>query len=219
MTEMANHVFGDFLTENPAVAQSAFGSHRVITDRWKGMSPEQIAEIKRIQEMQMKEAQVSQILHFANAGLNLTLRIVFEPSRLLRLRDRPFVEHAKFSKQPQESGCGLFCSKRKKRRLVMRRSGSVRCRNTRAPEWCWSARNSDANARCKNNWRKRTCIWVRNKRLATSTWKKKCTRTSRTPLTSCSGTQRLDNGSSSPLSNQICSRLVSFVVHLQNFSV
>ncbi|WAR27061.1 RIBC2-like protein [Mya arenaria] len=28
MTEIANHVFGDVLTENPAVAQSAFGPHR-----------------------------------------------------------------------------------------------------------------------------------------------------------------------------------------------
>merc|ERR1711976_988004 len=42
-TELANHIYGDFLTENPAVAQSAFGPNRVIPDRWKGMSPEQIA--------------------------------------------------------------------------------------------------------------------------------------------------------------------------------
>ena len=59
MTEMANNVYGDFLTENPAVAQSAFGAHRVIPDRWKGMTPEQIADIKRTQELQMKEAQVN----------------------------------------------------------------------------------------------------------------------------------------------------------------
>lgn len=54
-TEMANHIYGDFLTENPAIAQSAFGPHRVIPDRWKGMSPEQIADIKRQQELQRKE--------------------------------------------------------------------------------------------------------------------------------------------------------------------
>ncbi|ESO95658.1 hypothetical protein LOTGIDRAFT_188374 [Lottia gigantea] len=54
-TEIANHVFGDILTENPSVAQSAFGSHRVISDRWKGMSPEQIADIKKQQEIQRKE--------------------------------------------------------------------------------------------------------------------------------------------------------------------
>ncbi|XP_022104047.1 RIB43A-like with coiled-coils protein 2 [Acanthaster planci] len=54
-TEMVNHINGDMLTENPDVAESAFGPHRVITDRWKGMSPEQLAEIRRIQELQRQE--------------------------------------------------------------------------------------------------------------------------------------------------------------------
>ncbi|XP_078488172.1 protofilament ribbon protein [Ciona intestinalis] len=54
-TEISNHVFGDMLTENPAVASSAFGSHRVIPDRWKGMSPAQLEEIRRIQEQQRQE--------------------------------------------------------------------------------------------------------------------------------------------------------------------
>ncbi|XP_064633456.1 RIB43A-like with coiled-coils protein 2 [Lineus longissimus] len=54
-TEIANHVFGDILTENPAVAQSAFGAHRVITDRWKGMNPQQLEDIKQTQLNQMKE--------------------------------------------------------------------------------------------------------------------------------------------------------------------
>ena len=58
-TEIANNIYGDILTENPAVAQSAFGAHRVITDRWKGMTPEQIADIKRTQELQAKEKQVT----------------------------------------------------------------------------------------------------------------------------------------------------------------
>ena len=40
------------------MAQSAFGPHRVITDRWKGMSPEQVADVKRTQEMQKKEKEV-----------------------------------------------------------------------------------------------------------------------------------------------------------------
>lgn len=57
-TELANHIYGDILTENPAVALSAWGPHRVITDRWKGMSPEQIAQIKQTQEDQMKEREV-----------------------------------------------------------------------------------------------------------------------------------------------------------------
>lgn len=57
-TEISNHVFGDMLTENPDVAQSAFGPHRVITDRWKGMSPAQLAEIRRIQQAQIEEKEV-----------------------------------------------------------------------------------------------------------------------------------------------------------------
>lgn len=54
-TEISNQVFGDMLTENPEVAQSAFGAHRVITDRWKGMSPAQLAEIRYIQDQQIRE--------------------------------------------------------------------------------------------------------------------------------------------------------------------
>jgi len=54
-TEISNHVFGDILTENPAVAESSFGTHRVITDRWKGMSPAQLEEIRYIQKQQMLE--------------------------------------------------------------------------------------------------------------------------------------------------------------------
>lgn len=58
-TEISNNVFGDMLTENPEVAQSAFGPHRVITDRWKGMSPAQLAEIRYVQEQQIREKEVS----------------------------------------------------------------------------------------------------------------------------------------------------------------
>lgn len=58
MTEIANHVFGDVLTENPAVAQSAFGPHRVIPDRWKGMTPAQIEDVRRQQELQRQEKEV-----------------------------------------------------------------------------------------------------------------------------------------------------------------
>jgi len=54
-TELANNIYGDILTENPAVAQSAFGPHRVVPDRWKGMTPEQIADIRRTQELQRRE--------------------------------------------------------------------------------------------------------------------------------------------------------------------
>ena len=47
------------LLENPDVAQSAFGAHRVIPDRWKGMSPQQVREIRATQEMQKREKEVS----------------------------------------------------------------------------------------------------------------------------------------------------------------
>ncbi len=57
-TEILNSVFGDMLTEDPAVAQSAFGSHRVITDRWKGMSPSELNEIRHTQNQQLLEKKV-----------------------------------------------------------------------------------------------------------------------------------------------------------------
>jgi hypothetical protein len=57
-TEIANHIYGDILTENPAVAQSAFGPHRVIVDRWKGMTPQQLENIRRDQEKQRLENEV-----------------------------------------------------------------------------------------------------------------------------------------------------------------
>lgn len=55
LTEIKNHVFGDMLTENPDVARSAFGSHRVITDRWKGMNQEQIEHIRETQAGQVDD--------------------------------------------------------------------------------------------------------------------------------------------------------------------
>merc|ERR1712224_747417 len=57
LTEISNQVYSDTLTENPAVAQSAFGSHRVITDRWKGMSPAEINAIRYTQQQQIEEKQ------------------------------------------------------------------------------------------------------------------------------------------------------------------
>jgi len=54
LCEMKNNVFGDLLTENPEVARSAFGSHRVITDRWKGMNEQQIDDIRKTQAEQVR---------------------------------------------------------------------------------------------------------------------------------------------------------------------
>merc|ERR1712128_22022 len=54
LCEMKTNVFGDLLTENPDVARSAFGSHRVITDRWKGMNEQQINDIRKTQAEQVR---------------------------------------------------------------------------------------------------------------------------------------------------------------------
>merc|ERR1711941_33239 len=53
--EIRNQILGDTLTENPDVARSAFGAHRVIPDRWKGMSDAELADIRQVQEAQRRE--------------------------------------------------------------------------------------------------------------------------------------------------------------------
>ncbi|CAH8458410.1 unnamed protein product [Heterobilharzia americana] len=55
MTEICNAIYSDLLSENPEQAISAFGCHRIIPDRYKGMTPEQREEIRRCQEEQIKE--------------------------------------------------------------------------------------------------------------------------------------------------------------------
>ncbi|VDQ08443.1 unnamed protein product [Trichobilharzia regenti] len=44
MTEICNAIYGDFLSENPAQAISAFGSHRVIPDRYKARQKQEDEE-------------------------------------------------------------------------------------------------------------------------------------------------------------------------------
>ncbi|XP_077325483.1 RIB43A-like with coiled-coils protein 2 isoform X1 [Lithobates pipiens] len=53
--EIFNLVEGDLLSENPAQAISAFGPHRIVTDRWKGMKPEQLEEVINVQQQQIQE--------------------------------------------------------------------------------------------------------------------------------------------------------------------
>lgn len=55
MTEIANALFSDLLTENPDQAISSFGANRVVPDRWKGMSAEQIEAIRKEQARQVDE--------------------------------------------------------------------------------------------------------------------------------------------------------------------
>ncbi|XP_078520631.1 RIB43A-like with coiled-coils protein 2 [Lissotriton helveticus] len=57
--EIYNHLTGDILTENPAQAASGFGPDRVVPDRWKGMSPQQLEVIRHGQELQRQEKQRS----------------------------------------------------------------------------------------------------------------------------------------------------------------
>ncbi|XP_063165263.1 RIB43A-like with coiled-coils protein 2 [Candoia aspera] len=53
--DILNQLQGDLLTENPQQAVSSFGANRIITDRWKGMSQDQLKEIRDIQLQQVLE--------------------------------------------------------------------------------------------------------------------------------------------------------------------
>lgn len=55
IAEIANLLQGDLLSENPQQAVSSFGGGRVINDRWKGMSQDQLKEIRDIQMQQILE--------------------------------------------------------------------------------------------------------------------------------------------------------------------
>lgn len=55
MAEITNLLHGDLLSENPHQAASSFGPHRVVPDRWKGMSQEQLEEIRFTQKQQIQE--------------------------------------------------------------------------------------------------------------------------------------------------------------------
>ena len=66
MTEIANAIFSDLLTENPDQAISSFGPNRVVPDRWKGMSQQQLEQIRKEQQRQMEERQVFSILFYSS---------------------------------------------------------------------------------------------------------------------------------------------------------
>ncbi|NXL90293.1 RIBC2 protein, partial [Alectura lathami] len=55
MNEISSLLQGDLLSENPEQAISSFGRHRVVTDRWKGMSPDELAAIRSCQQQQVLE--------------------------------------------------------------------------------------------------------------------------------------------------------------------
>jgi RIB43A len=62
--EIYNMVNGDFLTENSDTAISSFGPHRVVPDRWKGMSPAQIKSIRQQQLVQKEQRRVKKFYMF-----------------------------------------------------------------------------------------------------------------------------------------------------------
>ncbi|NXV78161.1 RIBC2 protein, partial [Atlantisia rogersi] len=55
MDEISSLLQGDLLSENPKQAISSFGPHRVVTDRWKGMSQDQLMAIRNSQQQQVLE--------------------------------------------------------------------------------------------------------------------------------------------------------------------
>ncbi|XP_004438037.1 PREDICTED: RIB43A-like with coiled-coils protein 2 [Ceratotherium simum simum] len=55
LAEISNLLRGDLLSENPQQAASSFGPHRVVPDRWKGMTREQLEQIRLVQKQQVQE--------------------------------------------------------------------------------------------------------------------------------------------------------------------
>ncbi|XP_006743571.1 RIB43A-like with coiled-coils protein 2, partial [Leptonychotes weddellii] len=55
LAEISNLLRGDLLSENPHQAASSFGPHRVVPDRWKGMTQEQLEQIRLVQRQQVQE--------------------------------------------------------------------------------------------------------------------------------------------------------------------
>ncbi|XP_066109151.1 RIB43A-like with coiled-coils protein 2 isoform X1 [Saccopteryx bilineata] len=55
LAEISNLLHGDLLSENPQQAASSFGPHRVVPDRWKGMTQEQLEQIRLVQKQQVQE--------------------------------------------------------------------------------------------------------------------------------------------------------------------
>ncbi|XP_016065567.1 PREDICTED: RIB43A-like with coiled-coils protein 2 [Miniopterus natalensis] len=55
LAEISSLLRGDLLSEDPQQAASSFGPHRVAPDRWKGMTREQLEEIRLVQKQQVQE--------------------------------------------------------------------------------------------------------------------------------------------------------------------
>ncbi|XP_008153633.2 RIB43A-like with coiled-coils protein 2 isoform X1 [Eptesicus fuscus] len=55
LAHISNLLRGDLLSEDPQQAASSFGPHRVVPDRWKGMTQDQLGHIRLVQQQQMQE--------------------------------------------------------------------------------------------------------------------------------------------------------------------
>lgn len=67
LAEMWHMLTSDMLTECPEAAEREVGRdgpHRVLTDRWRGMSAEQLSDIHRKREEQRVERQVRESAAF-----------------------------------------------------------------------------------------------------------------------------------------------------------
>lgn len=53
--EMSNAIFGDFLNDQPDASRLSQGGPKKSSTNWRGFTPEQVAEIRRIQKQQVEE--------------------------------------------------------------------------------------------------------------------------------------------------------------------
>ncbi|RDD46779.1 RIB43A-like with coiled-coils protein 2 [Trichoplax sp. H2] len=111
-TELSNHLHGDLLTENPEASVSAYGPHRVIPDRWKGMSKEQLNSIYEFQKQQRldkmtskvhdKESDNEWVANNKNVG-RMTMLIENEQEQKRRALAKQFMEDNKILANEQDA--------------------------------------------------------------------------------------------------------------------
>lgn len=96
MTEIANSIFSDLLSENPDQAVSAFGPHRVVPDRWKGMSEEQL---KRIREEQMRQVEEKKVNLTTLTNLVFVFKVTLFYLFLKRQEEEDRLEREEFDRR------------------------------------------------------------------------------------------------------------------------
>lgn len=113
LSEVWNSVTSDLLTENPAASEGA--GQRVLTDRWRGMTPEQHSAILREREEQLAERErldsearqreeewERQRLLAARAGIELEMRERDRERELRRELDRYNLQLAREQREHQD---------------------------------------------------------------------------------------------------------------------